>query len=150
MILLFLVTCPLIWKIHKMFSKMQRVWHQFESRKMCIYGIFGTILRFIVLTEGKTLDHKKIEALVKMLMPKTPQEIQFLLGTLLQFMVLLGFLVVKYPKVTSVKVTTMSIQTSHFGHVQCNQAIKLNLVILACRMINKMTNYLTGSILYLN
>jgi hypothetical protein len=76
---------------------------------MCIYGIFGTILRFIVLTEGKTLDHKKIEALVKMLMPKTPQEIQFLLGTLLQFMVLLGFLVVKYPKVTSVKVTTMSI-----------------------------------------
>jgi hypothetical protein len=33
---------------------------------------FGTILGFIVSNEGKTLDPKKIEALVKMSMPKTP------------------------------------------------------------------------------
>jgi hypothetical protein len=39
---------------------------------MYIYGIFGTILAFIVFKEGKTLDPKKIKALVKMLMPKTP------------------------------------------------------------------------------
>jgi hypothetical protein len=41
---------------------------------------FGTILRFIVSKEGKTFDHKKIEALVKMAMPKTPQEIQVFNG----------------------------------------------------------------------
>jgi hypothetical protein len=33
---------------------------------------FGTILGFIVSKEGTTLDPKKIEALVKMLVPKTP------------------------------------------------------------------------------
>jgi hypothetical protein len=36
---------------------------------------FGTILRFIVSKEGKTPDLKKIKVLVKMLVPKTPQEI---------------------------------------------------------------------------
>ncbi len=39
-----------------------------------------TILRFIVSKEGKTPDHKKIKALVKMLIPKTPQEIQVFNG----------------------------------------------------------------------
>ncbi len=33
---------------------------------------FGTILGFIVSKEGKILDPKKIEALVQMLVPKTP------------------------------------------------------------------------------
>jgi phosphotransferase system IIB component len=47
---------------------------------MCIYGILGTILRFIVSKEGKTLDPKKIEALVKMIMPKTPKDIQVFIG----------------------------------------------------------------------
>jgi hypothetical protein len=42
---------------------------------MCIYGIFGTILGFIVSKEGKILDPKKMEALVKILVPKTPKEI---------------------------------------------------------------------------
>jgi hypothetical protein len=32
----------------------------------------GTILRFIVSKVGKTLDPKKIEALIKMLVPKIP------------------------------------------------------------------------------
>jgi hypothetical protein len=47
---------------------------------MCIYGILGIILGFIVSKEGKTLDPKKIEALVKMLMPKTPKDIQVFIG----------------------------------------------------------------------
>jgi response regulator RpfG family c-di-GMP phosphodiesterase len=36
----------------------------------------GTILGFIVSKKGKTYDPKKIEALVKMLVPRTLQEIQ--------------------------------------------------------------------------
>jgi hypothetical protein len=36
----------------------------------------GTILGFIVSKEGKTPDPKKIEVLIKSVMPKTPQEIQ--------------------------------------------------------------------------
>jgi hypothetical protein len=40
----------------------------------------GTILKFIVSIEGKTHDLKKIEALVKMPMPKTPQKIQIFNG----------------------------------------------------------------------
>jgi uncharacterized membrane protein len=35
-----------------------------------------TILGFIVSKEGKTLNHNKIEAIVNMLVPTTPQEIQ--------------------------------------------------------------------------
>ncbi len=38
------------------------------------------ILKLIVSKERKTFDPKKIEALVKMLVPKTPQEIQVLNG----------------------------------------------------------------------
>jgi hypothetical protein len=41
---------------------------------------FGTILGFIISKEGKTLDPKKIKALVKMSVPKTPQEIQVFNG----------------------------------------------------------------------
>jgi hypothetical protein len=33
---------------------------------------FGTIIGFIVSKKGKAPDPKKIEALVKMLVPKTP------------------------------------------------------------------------------
>jgi hypothetical protein len=39
-----------------------------------------TILGFIVSKEGKTLNPKKIKVLVKMLVPKTPQEIQVFNG----------------------------------------------------------------------
>jgi hypothetical protein len=38
------------------------------------------ILWFIVSKKGKTLDPNKIEALVNMLIPKTPQEIQVFNG----------------------------------------------------------------------
>jgi hypothetical protein len=47
--------------------------------KNCAFMVCSrTILGFIVSTEGKILDPKKIEALVKMLVPKTPQDIQVL------------------------------------------------------------------------
>jgi hypothetical protein len=36
----------------------------------------GTILGFIVSKEGKVMDPKKVEALINMLVPTTPQEIQ--------------------------------------------------------------------------
>jgi hypothetical protein len=39
-----------------------------------------TIIRFIVSKEGKTPNPKKIEALIKMLVSKTPQEIQVFNG----------------------------------------------------------------------
>jgi hypothetical protein len=41
----------------------------------------GTILGFIVSKEGKIMDPKKVEALVNMLVPTTPQEIQVSNGT---------------------------------------------------------------------
>jgi len=40
----------------------------------------GTILRFIVSKKGKTPNPKKIEALINMTVPKTPQEIQVFNG----------------------------------------------------------------------
>ncbi len=49
--------------------------------KKCAFMVcFGTILGFVISKEGKTLDPKKIEALVKMAVPKTPQEIQIFNG----------------------------------------------------------------------
>jgi hypothetical protein len=53
---------------------------------MCIYGIFGTIWRFIISKEGKTFDPKKIEVLVKMPMLKTPLEIQVFNGLTLHML----------------------------------------------------------------
>jgi hypothetical protein len=45
--------------------------------KKCAFMISSwTILGFMVSKEGKTLDPKKIATLVKMSMPRTPQEIQ--------------------------------------------------------------------------
>jgi hypothetical protein len=49
--------------------------------KNCAFMVYiGTILGFIISKEGKTHDPKKIEAMVKMLVPKTPQEIQVFNG----------------------------------------------------------------------
>jgi len=47
---------------------------------MCIYDMFSNYLRFIVSKKGKTLNSKKIEALVKMLVPKTPYKIKVFYG----------------------------------------------------------------------
>jgi hypothetical protein len=41
----------------------------------CAFMVYyGTIIGFIVSKEGNTLDPKKIKALIKMLVPETPQE----------------------------------------------------------------------------
>jgi hypothetical protein len=49
--------------------------------KECASMVYSRIiLGFIVSKEGKTLDPKKIETLVKMPVPKTPQEIQMFNG----------------------------------------------------------------------
>jgi hypothetical protein len=45
---------------------------------------------------------------------------------------------------TGVKKTTLLIWTSHFVHVQRNYVVKLDLVILIGRMIDKMINYMTN------
>ncbi len=43
----------------------------------CAFMVFsGTILGFIMSKEGKVMNPKKVEALVNMLVPTTPQEIQ--------------------------------------------------------------------------
>jgi hypothetical protein len=36
----------------------------------------GTILGFIVSKKGKVMDPKKVESLISMLIPTTPQEVQ--------------------------------------------------------------------------
>jgi hypothetical protein len=46
---------------------------------MCIYGIFGTIVGFIISKKGKMLDPKKIEVLVKMQIPKHPMRLKSLM-----------------------------------------------------------------------
>ncbi len=67
------------------------------------------------------------------------------MDTLLQFMVVFnGFSNKKYPKMIGIKKITTSIWTSHFDHVQHDWAIKLDLVILTSKMINKMIDYLVG------
>jgi hypothetical protein len=52
------------------------------------------------------------------------------------------FFIQKYPKVTGVKKTIMSIWTNCFVHVQHDEASKLDLVILTGEVTNKMTHYM--------
>jgi hypothetical protein len=49
--------------------------------KKCAFIVYSkTTLRFIISKKGKTHNPKKIEALINMLAPKTPQEIQVFNG----------------------------------------------------------------------
>jgi hypothetical protein len=59
-----------------MFSKVQRIWHQFESKQMCIHGIFKDDIGFYCFQKRKLPDPNKIEAIVNMPPPKNPQHIQ--------------------------------------------------------------------------
>jgi hypothetical protein len=47
---------------------------------MCIYGILGMILGFIIAKERRPLDPKNIQAIVNMPPPKNPQQIQVFNG----------------------------------------------------------------------
>ncbi len=67
-------------KLKQYFLKCKEYGISLKSEKCAFMVCYGIILKFIVSKEGKTLDPKKIEALVKMLVPKTPQEIQVFNG----------------------------------------------------------------------
>jgi hypothetical protein len=67
-------------KIKKKILKCREYGINLTPKKCAFIVCFGTILGFIVFEEGKTFDPKKIETLVKMLMPKTPKEIQVFNG----------------------------------------------------------------------
>ncbi len=67
-------------KLKQCFLKCKEYGISLKLEKCAFMVYFGIILKFIVSKEGKTLDPKKIEALVKMLVPKTLQEIQVFNG----------------------------------------------------------------------
>ncbi len=67
-------------KFGKCFLKWKKYGISLNPKKCAFMVCFGTILGFVISKEGKTLDPKKIEALVKMAVPKTPQEIQIFNG----------------------------------------------------------------------
>jgi hypothetical protein len=58
-------------KLKKCFFKCKVYGISLNPNKCAFMVCFGIILTFIVPKKGKTFDPKKIEALVKMLMPKT-------------------------------------------------------------------------------
>jgi hypothetical protein len=73
MILLFSITSPFIFnKLKKCFLKCREYGISLNLEKYAFMVYSGTIPRFIVSKEGETHDLRKIEALVKMLVPKTP------------------------------------------------------------------------------
>ncbi len=62
-------------KLKKCFLKCREYGISLNPQK-CAFMVYSkTILGFIVSKDGKTHDPKKIEVLVKMLVPKIPQEI---------------------------------------------------------------------------
>jgi hypothetical protein len=63
-------------KFIKCFLKCREYGISLNPNKCAFMVCFRTILGFVVFKKGKTLDPKKIETLVKMLVPKTPQENQ--------------------------------------------------------------------------
>jgi hypothetical protein len=67
-------------KFRKCFLKCKEYGINLNLKKCAFMVYFGTILGFIVSKEGNTIDPKKIEALIKMPIPQTPQEIQMFKG----------------------------------------------------------------------
>jgi hypothetical protein len=63
-------------KLRKCFLKCRKYGISLNLKKYAFMVCFGTILGFVISKKGKTPDPKKIKALVKMPMPKTPQKIQ--------------------------------------------------------------------------
>jgi hypothetical protein len=67
-------------KLRNCFFKCKEYGISLNPEKCAFMVCFGIILRFIVSKLGKTPDPQKIKTLVKMQMPKTPQEIQIFNG----------------------------------------------------------------------
>ncbi len=63
-------------KLKKCILKCKEYDNSLNPKKCTFMVCSGIFLRFIISKEGKTRDHKKIEALIKMPIPKTPKEIQ--------------------------------------------------------------------------
>jgi len=59
-------------KFKKCFLKCKEYGISFNLEKCAFMVCFGIILGFIVSKLGKTLNLKKVKALIKMPMPKTP------------------------------------------------------------------------------
>jgi hypothetical protein len=67
-------------KLKKLFLKCRKFGINFILDK-CAFMVFsGTILGFIISKKGKIMDPKKIEALINMLVPTTPQQIHVFNG----------------------------------------------------------------------
>jgi hypothetical protein len=67
-------------KLEKCFFKCREFGISLNPNK-CAFMVFSwTILGFVVSKEGKVMDPKKVEALVNMLVPTTPWEIQVFMG----------------------------------------------------------------------
>ncbi len=62
-------------KLKNCFLKYREYGISLNPEKCAFMVYFGTILGFIVSKDGKTHDPKKIKVIVKMPVPKTPQEI---------------------------------------------------------------------------
>jgi hypothetical protein len=67
-------------KFKKCFLKCKEYGISLNPKKCAFIVCSRTILGFIVSKKGKTFYPKKIKALIKMLVPKTPQEIQVFNG----------------------------------------------------------------------
>jgi hypothetical protein len=67
-------------KLKQLFFKCRKFGISFILNK-CAFMVFsGTILGLIVSKKGKIMDPKKIEALINMLVPTTPQQIHVFNG----------------------------------------------------------------------
>ncbi len=63
-----------------MFLKVQKIWYQFKSRQMCIYGIFKDDLGFYYFQGRETTRFLKIQVIVNMPPLKNPKQIDVFNG----------------------------------------------------------------------
>ncbi len=67
-------------KFRKCFFKCKEFGISLNPEKCAFVVFLRNILGFIVSKEGKVMDPKKVEALVSMLVPTTPKQIQIFNG----------------------------------------------------------------------
>ena len=67
-------------KLRKCFAKCREYGISLNPEKCMFFVFSGVILGYIVSKHGKFPDPKKIEAVVNMPIPRTPHDVQILLG----------------------------------------------------------------------